>query len=89
MKTLKVKLKADIESVKQFVAENNKFDFDIDVKQGRYTVDAKSILGVMGINLLSWVDLIIISDDSQMIETYINKIQRFIIAEEKCVDNED
>lgn len=89
MKTLKVKLKADIESVKQFVSENSKFDFDIDVKQGRYTVDAKSLLGVMAINLLSWVDLTIISDNSQMIETYINQIQGFIVAEEKCVDNED
>ena len=89
MKTLKVKLKADIESVKQFVAENNKFDFDIDVKQGRYTVDAKSILGVMGINLLSWVDLKIISDDSQMIDNYINSVRRFIVDEEIIKDNEN
>ena len=89
MKTLKVKLKADVESVKQFVAENNKFDFDIDVKQGRYTVDAKSILGVMGINLLSWVDLKIISDDSQMIDNYINSVRRFIVDEEIIKDNEN
>ena len=89
MKTLKVKLKADVESVKQFVDENSKFDFDIDVKQGRYTVDAKSLLGVMGINLTSGVEITIISDNSQMIETYISKIQRFILDEEKCTDNED
>lgn len=89
MKTLRVKLKADIESVKQFVNENSKFDFDIDVKQGRYTVDAKSLLGVMGINLTSGVEITIISDNSQMIETYISKIQRFILDEEKCTDNED
>lgn len=89
MKTLKVKLKADIESVKQFVNENSKFDFDIDVKQGRYTVDAKSLLGVMGINLTSGVEITIISDNSQMIEAYISKIQRFILDEEKCTDNED
>lgn len=43
MKTLRVKLKADIESVKEFVNENSKFNFDIDVKQGRYTIDAKSL----------------------------------------------
>ena len=54
MKTFRVKLKADVESVKDFVNENSKFKFDIDVKQGRYTIDAKSLLGVMGINLLSW-----------------------------------
>lgn len=89
MKTFRVKLKADVESVKDFVNENSKFKFDIDVKQGRYTVDAKSLLGVMGINLLSWVELTIISDDTPMIEDYINHVRRFIVDEETIIKNEN
>lgn len=89
MKTLRVKLKADVESVKEFVNENSKFNFDIDVKQGRYTIDAKSLLGVMGINLLSWVELTIISDDTPMIGDYINHVRRFIVDEEIIRNNEN
>lgn len=89
MKTFRVKLKADVESVKDFVNENSKFKFDIDVKQGRYTVDAKSLLGVMVVNLLSWVELTIISDDTPMIEDYINHVRRFIVDEETIIKNEN
>lgn len=89
MKTFRVKLKADVESVKDFVNENSKFKFDIDVKQGRYTVDAKSLLGVMVVNLLSWVELTIISDDIPMIEDYINHVRRFIVDEETLIKNEN
>lgn len=89
MKTFRVKLKADVESVKDFVNENSKFKFDIDVKQGRYTVDAKSLLGIMVVNLLSWVELTIISDDTPMIEDYINHVRRFIVDEETIIKNEN
>ena len=89
MKTFRVKLKADVESVKDFVNENSKFKFDIEVKQGRYTVDAKSLLGVMVVNLLSWVELTIISDDIPMIEDYINHVRRFIVDEETLIKNEN
>lgn len=89
MKTFRVKLKADVESVKDFVNENSKFKFDIDVKQGGYTVDAKSLLGVMVVNLLSWVELTIISDDTPMIEDYINHVRRFIVDEETIIKNEN
>lgn len=86
MKTLKVKLKADIESVKEFVNENSKVDFDIDVKQGRYAVDGKSLLGVMGINLLSEVDLKIICDDLDKIYEYTQNIERFIVENHGYVE---
>ncbi len=37
--------------VKQFVTEASKCDFDIDIYYNRYMVDAKSILGVFGLDL--------------------------------------
>nr|WP_330363726.1 HPr family phosphocarrier protein [Butyrivibrio sp. LC3010] len=36
--------------VKDFVNAATKCDFDIDVSYNRFTVDAKSILGVFGLN---------------------------------------
>ena len=37
--------------MKDFVAAASKCDFDIDVFYNRYTVDAKSIVGVLGLDL--------------------------------------
>lgn len=37
--------------VKEFVAKATKCDFDIDIYYNRYVVDAKSILGVLGLDL--------------------------------------
>ena len=44
-----VKLRPD--EVKDFVAVASKCDFDIDIFYNRYVVDAKSILGVYGLDL--------------------------------------
>lgn len=39
------------QDVREFVAVASKCDFDIDIFYNRYTVDAKSILGVLGLDL--------------------------------------
>lgn len=39
------------EDVKRFVAAASKCDFEIDIFYNRYVVDAKSILGVLGLDL--------------------------------------
>ncbi len=49
MKQRKIKLKLD--EVKDFVVTASKCDFDIDVFYNRFTVDAKSIVGVLGLDL--------------------------------------
>lgn len=45
----KIKLRAD--DVKAFVNAASRCDFDIDVFYNRYVVDAKSIVGVLGLDL--------------------------------------
>ncbi len=45
----RIKLRPD--EVKEFVAAACKTNIDIDVNYNRYTVDAKSILGVLGLDL--------------------------------------
>ncbi len=45
----RIKLRPD--EVNDFVAAACKTNFDIDINYNRYTVDAKSILGVLGLDL--------------------------------------
>lgn len=39
------------DSVKQFVNTLAQFDYDMDLRSGRYVVDAKSILGIFSLDL--------------------------------------
>ena len=45
------KIMLRLDEVSEFVRRATKCDFDIDVFYNRYSVDAKSILGVMGLDL--------------------------------------
>ncbi len=45
------KIKLRPEEVKEFVAAATKCDFDIDITYNRVVIDAKSILGVLGMDL--------------------------------------
>ena len=49
MRTHKIRLRVD--EVKDFVAAASKCDFDIDISYNRFVVDAKSIVGVLGLDL--------------------------------------
>ena len=50
MKEKKIMLPS-VEEAKHFVAEATKCDFDIDVYYNRVVIDAKSILGVLSLDL--------------------------------------
>lgn len=50
MKSIKLSLSM-AESVKKFVAAVNKYPYDIDLRSGRFVVDAKSILGIFSLDL--------------------------------------
>lgn len=45
------KIKLGLDDVKDFVVTASRCDFDIDVSYNRFTVDAKSIVGVLGLDL--------------------------------------
>ena len=47
MRTHKIRLRVD--EVKDFVAAATRCDFDIDISYNRFVVDAKSIVGVLGL----------------------------------------
>lgn len=50
MKTIQIKLSL-AENVKDFVSIINRYPFDVDLRSGRYVVDAKSILGIFSLDL--------------------------------------
>ncbi len=45
------KIKLGLDDVKDFVVTASRCDFDIDISYNRFTVDAKSIVGVLGLDL--------------------------------------
>ncbi len=50
MQERKIKLN-ELQDVKEFVSAAGKCDFDIDIFYNRVTIDAKSILGVLSMDL--------------------------------------
>lgn len=62
MKSVIISLK-EAEDVKSFVNTVNKYPYDMDLRSGRYVVDAKSILGIFSLNLSFNLTLEIHSDN--------------------------
>lgn len=57
--------------VQDFVNEATKCDFDVDIYYNRYVVDAKSILGVFGLDLTKTLT-VEYSGSNQQFEQYLN-----------------
>ena len=64
------------QSVKTFVNIISQYDFDMDLRCGRYVVDAKSILGIFSLDLNRPVVLEIHSDND--CDELIEKISKYI-----------
>ena len=62
MKSVKVVLSM-AESVKNFVNIVNKYPYDIDLRSGRFLIDAKSLLGIFSLDLSKPIVLEIHSDN--------------------------
>ena len=57
MKEVKIILN-NIQDIRDFVNQVILVDYDVDLVQGRYVVDAKSIMGIFSLDLLSPITLI-------------------------------
>ncbi|NLZ24870.1 MAG: HPr family phosphocarrier protein [Clostridiales bacterium] len=62
MKSVPIKLKL-AEDVKKFVSIVEKYNYEIDLRDGRHVVNAKSLLGIFSLELSSPLVLEIFSDD--------------------------
>ena len=61
MKVFNIRL-STIEEVRNFVNNVSKYDYEIDLKSGRYVVDAKSIMGIFSLDLLNKIEVTVHSD---------------------------
>ena len=72
MKEKKILL-TSIEEAKLFVTEASRCDFDVDVFYNRFTIDAKSILGVLSLDLAR-VLTVQMNGENEEFEAYLETI---------------
>ena len=63
MKSVKIRLTMMTDRVKNFVSLVNRYPYDMDLRSGRYVVDAKSILGIFSIDLSRPIQMDIYCDE--------------------------
>ena len=76
MKSADIKL-SSIQDVRDFVNIVSKYEMDIDLLSGRYIVDAKSIMGIFSLDLLSPITVQIHSENC---DAFLEKIKGFIVG---------
>ena len=76
MKTFPIKL-STIEDVRNFVNTLAKYTIDLDLKSGRYTVDARSLMGIFSLDLLKPIDFIIQSDDEKIVAAVTEDVKQW------------
>ena len=75
MKETKITL-STIQDVREFVNTVVGVDYEVDLVQGRYVIDAKSIMGIFSLDLLSPIAL---QAHTEYAEDLISKIEKFIV----------
>ena len=66
----------DIQSVREFVGYVIMLEYEVDLVQGRYIVDAKSIMGIFALDILSPITLVAHTEDAS---EFFAKIDKFIV----------
>lgn len=75
MKVMSIRL-TEINQVREFVELTSRCEFDVDLVSDRYTVDAKSLLGIYSLNLSNPLQVVIYGTDT---EEYEKELERFKI----------
>ncbi len=65
------------DDVMKFVKTVEKYPFDMDMKSGRFIVDAKSLLGLLNLGLNKEIELNVHNDECQDL---FRNIQQFVVA---------
>ncbi len=66
----------EVNQVKRFVNLVGQVPFDVDVVSGRYTVNAKSMLGIYSLDLSKPIQIVIYSDDCEELK---EKLTEFMV----------
>ena len=75
MKEIKIKL-SNVQDIREFVNVVILADYDVDLVQGRYVIDAKSIMGIFSLDLLSPITLIA---HTQNADAIFEKLAKFVV----------
>ncbi len=75
MKEIKIKL-SNVQDIREFVNVIILADYDVDLVQGRYVIDAKSIMGIFSLDLLSPIKLVAHTENADAI---FAKLTKFIV----------
>jgi len=74
MKEMNIKL-TNIQDIREFVNQVILLEYEVDLVQGRYVIDAKSIMGIFSLDLLSPIKVVVHSDSAA---DFFEKIDRFV-----------
>ena len=74
MKETQIKL-TNIQDIREFVNKVILLDYEVDLVQGRYVIDAKSIMGIFSLDLLSPIKVIAHSEGAT---GFFESIDKFI-----------
>ncbi len=76
MTAVKIRL-STINDVKEFVNAVTLCDYEVDLVSGKYVIDAKSIMGILSLDLTQPVNMVVHTDECggfiQSIEKFIEK----------------
>ena len=75
MKEIKIKL-TNVQDIRAFVNEVILVDYEVDLVQGRYVIDAKSIMGIFSLDLLSPITL---KAHTENADSLFEKIAKFAV----------
>lgn len=78
MRECKIKLNS-ISDVKEFVGTVCEYTFEVDLQSGRYSVDAKSIMGIFSLDLGKVLDMKVHSDGEDA-ENFLEDVKKFVVA---------
>ena len=70
-----------IENVKNFNKKFWNMESDADLRQGRYVVDAKSVLGILSMDITRPIELIIYDEEGKNKEKYLELLKEYIVPE--------
>ena len=81
MKIMRVKLNT-LNDANSFVKTIDKYDYDVDAVCGRYVIDAKSIMGLLSLGIPKSIDIIIHTNNKNVINDFENDIVQWKEEEE-------
>ena len=73
MQEINIKL-TDMQAIREFVQAVVLLDYDVDLVQGRYIVDAKSIMGIFALDIHSPIKIVANTNDATPFFNAIDKV---------------